>query len=251
MPDQGAWTQRASLVLLLTTGAFWFVRMEQLQELFYADGRHKLLVVLQGMDTAGKGGAIRRAFEGMNPSGVRVAAFKAPSTTELAHDFLWRVHAQVPANGQVVIFDRSHYEDVLIVKVHGLVPEARLRARYDHIRNFEQMLADEGTTIVKFFLHISRDEQRQRFQERYDDPRKRWKFSLGDLEERKRWDDYMHAYEDALAKTSTAAAPWFVVPADRKWFRDLAVATILADTLARLDPQYPPVPDLPADLVIE
>jgi PPK2 family polyphosphate:nucleotide phosphotransferase len=225
-------------------------RLDELQDRFYADGRHKLLVVLQGMDTSGKGGAIRRAFEGMNPSGVRVAAFKAPSSTELAHDFLWRVHAQVPANGQVVIFDRSHYEDVLIVKVHGLVPAARLEARYDHIRNFEQMLADEGTTIVKFFLHISADEQQERLEARLANPAKHWKFHPADLAERQHWDAYQAAFEEAVRRTATETAPWYVVPANRKWHRDLVVCRALVETLEALDPRYPEPDFDPATIVV-
>jgi PPK2 family polyphosphate:nucleotide phosphotransferase len=225
-------------------------RLDELQELFYADGRHKVLVVLQGMDTAGKGGAIRRAFEGMNPSGVRVAAFKAPSATELAHDFLWRVHAQVPANGQVVIFDRSHYEDVLIVKVHGLVPEDRLQARYTHIRNFEQMLVDEGTAVVKFLLHISPGEQRERLEARLADPAKHWKFNPADLAERELWDAYQDAFDEAVRKTATEAAPWYVVPSDKKWHRDLVICRTLVATLESLDLEYPKVDFDPAAVVV-
>jgi PPK2 family polyphosphate:nucleotide phosphotransferase len=225
-------------------------RLDELQELFYADGRHKLLVVIQGMDTSGKGGAIRRAFEGMNPSGVRVAAFKAPSSTELAHDFLWRVHAEAPANGQVVIFDRSHYEDVLIVKVHGLVPEDRLAARYDHIRNFEQMLADEGTTIVKFFLHISSDEQKQRLEARLANPAKHWKFNPADLSERKHWDAYHAAFEEAVQRTATKSAPWYVVPANKKWHRDLVICRALVKTLESLDLSYPEPDFDPSTIVV-
>ncbi|HMG42156.1 MAG TPA: polyphosphate kinase 2 family protein [Acidimicrobiales bacterium] len=218
-------------------------RLDSLQERLYADGHHKLLVVLQGMDTAGKGGTIRRVFEGVNPSGVRVAAFKAPSEVELAHDFLWRIHPEVPRNGELVIFDRSHYEDVLIVRVRELVPEERWRARYRHIREFEQMLVDEGTTIVKFFLHISRDEQAERLQARLDDPQKHWKFRLSDLAERKLWDDYQVAFEDAIKETSTPSAPWVIVPANRKWYRDVVVCRTLVETLEKLDLEYPPSPD--------
>lgn len=225
-------------------------RLDGLQELFYADGRHKLLVVLQGMDTSGKGGAIRRAFEGLNPSGVRVAAFKAPTSTELAHDFLWRVHAQVPANGQVVIFDRSHYEDVLIVKVHGLVAEDRLAARYDHIRNFERMLVDEGTTIVKFFLHISSDEQLERLEARLADPAKHWKFNPGDLAERRHWDAYQEAIEQAVQRTATKSAPWYVVPANKKWHRDLVICRTLVATLESLDLRYPEPDFDPSTIVV-
>ena len=218
-------------------------RLDELQETFYADGRYKLLVVLQGMDTSGKGGAIRKVFEGVDPSGVGVTAFKAPTEPELDHDFLWRIHPQVPGNGHITIFDRSHYEDVLIVAVHGLVPEARWKARLDHIRHFEQMLADEGTVIRKFFLHISKDEQASRLQARLDKPDKHWKFRLGDLAEREHWDDYQHAYERAIRHTATPDAPWYVVPADKKWHRDLVICRTLVETLEGLDLRYPPSPD--------
>jgi PPK2 family polyphosphate:nucleotide phosphotransferase len=226
-------------------------RMEDLQRKLYADGRHKLLVVLQGMDTSGKGGAIRKAFEALNPTGVHVASFKAPTEPELTHDFLWRVHQHVPGDGMISIFDRSHYEDVLIVRVRGLVPEQRWKARYGHIREFEQMLVDEGTTIRKFFLHISKQEQAERLQARIDDPTKRWKFRVADLAERKLWDDYQHAYEEAIRQTATPDAPWIVVPADRKWHRDLVIARTIVGTLEGLDLRYPePEEDL-SGIVVE
>jgi PPK2 family polyphosphate:nucleotide phosphotransferase len=174
-----------------------------------------------------------------NPQGCRVTSFKVPSADELAHDYLWRVHRAVPGSGEIGIFNRSHYEDVLVVRVHDIVPRDRWERRYDQINAFEQILVEEGTTIVKFFLFIDRDEQRERFQARLDDPAKRWKFRLGDLDERKHWDAYIAAYEDALSRCSTTAAPWYAIPANRKWFRNLAVAEILADTLAELDPRYP------------
>ncbi|HEY8524498.1 MAG TPA: polyphosphate kinase 2 family protein [Acidimicrobiales bacterium] len=214
-------------------------RLDELQQLLYADGRHRLLVVLQGIDTAGKGGAIKRVFRGMNPSGVRVTSFKAPTGPELAHDFLWRVHPHVPGDGEVALFDRSHYEDVLIVRVHDLVPKARWKARYEHIRAFEQMLVDEGTTIRKFFLHISKDEQRKRLEARLRDPRKRWKFRREDLDERSYWDAYQAAYEEMIQRTATPDAPWYVVPSDRKWHRDLVICRALVDTLERLDLSFP------------
>jgi PPK2 family polyphosphate:nucleotide phosphotransferase len=226
-------------------------KLDDLQEKLYANGRHRVLVVLQGMDTAGKGGTIRRVFEGVNPSGVRVAAFKAPTEPELAHDFLWRIHPQVPGNGEIVIFDRSHYEDVLIVRVRELVPPKRWKARYRHIRDFERMLADEGTAICKFFLHISKDEQGERLQARLDNPHKHWKFRLSDLEERKRWDDYQEAYEAAIQQTSARQAPWYVVPADHKWYRDLVVCRTLVKTLEALELDYPPSPDDLSDAVVE
>jgi PPK2 family polyphosphate:nucleotide phosphotransferase len=226
-------------------------RLDKLQEKFYADGRHKLLVVLQGMDTSGKGGAIRKAFEGLNPAGVRVASFKAPTEPELAHDFLWRVHPHTPANGQMSIFDRSHYEDVLIARVRDLVPARQWKARYDHIRAFEQMLADEGTVIRKFFLHISAEAQAARLQARIDDPTKHWKFRSTDLAERALWDDYQVAYEQAIRRTATKDAPWIVVPADRKWHRDLVICRTIVETLEGLDLRYPePEEDL-SGIVVE
>jgi PPK2 family polyphosphate:nucleotide phosphotransferase len=219
-------------------------RLGELQELFAANASHRLLIVLQAMDTGGKDGTIRNVFRGVNPVGVSVASFKVPSDAELARDYLWRVHREVPHDGQVTIFNRSHYEDVLIVRVHGLVDAERWRRRYDHINAFEQMLADEGTTILKFFLHISKDEQRERLQARLDDPHKRWKFRRGDLDERTRWDDYMRAYEEALSETSTEWAPWHVVPADRKWYRDLVVSSVIVDALEALDMDWPEPEDL-------
>ena len=215
-------------------------RLEHLQEILFAEGRHKVLVVLQAMDTGGKDGVIRHVFDGVNPQGVKVAAFKRPTPVELAHDYLWRVHAHTPGSGEITIFNRSHYEDVLAVRVHGLVPEETWSRRYDHINAFERMLADEGTTILKFFLHISREEQRERLQARLDDPEKHWKFSLGDLDERKRWDDYTAAYEAAISRTSTSWAPWFVVPADRKWYRNLVIGAALVEALEGLGMDYPP-----------
>ena len=226
-------------------------RLADLQDRFWAEAKRSILVVLQGIDAAGKDGTINKVMEAFNPQGCPVTSFKVPSTEELAHDYLWRVHQKVPRKGEIGIFNRSHYEDVLVVRVHDLVPRKVWSARYDQINDFERILADNGTTIVKFFLAIDKDEQRQRFQARFDDPTKRWKFSMGDLEERKLWDDYQAAFDDALSKTSTARAPWYVIPANRKWFRNLAVATILADTMAGLRPAYPPVADdVPADLVI-
>jgi PPK2 family polyphosphate:nucleotide phosphotransferase len=214
-------------------------RLDALQEALYAQGRHRLLVVLQAMDAGGKDGVIRSVFEGVNPQGVRVHCFKQPTSVELAHDFLWRVHPHVPGNGEIAIFNRSHYEDVIVARVQKLVPKAQWRARYRHIVEFERMLADEGTVIRKFFLHISGAEQRERLQERIDDPKKRWKFQAGDLHERARWGDYMAAYSDALRATSTDFAPWYVVPADRNWYRDLIVAEVLVDTLSTLDLRLP------------
>ena len=227
-------------------------RLADLQDRLWAEAKQSVLVVLQGIDAAGKDGTINKVMEAFNPQGCPVTSFKVPSAEELAHDYLWRIHQKVPRKGEIGIFNRSHYEDVLVVRVHDFVPRRVWSARYDQINDFERILADNGTTIVKFFLAIDRDEQRKRFQARYDDPTKRWKFSMGDLEERKLWDAYQAAFDDALSKTSTAHAPWYVIPANRKWFRNLAVATILADTIAGLKPTYPPVADdVPADLVID
>lgn len=214
-------------------------RLEALQELLYAEGKHKVLIVLQGIDTSGKDGTIRHVFEGVNPQGVRVASFKAPTPPELAHDYLWRIHQQTPARGEIVIFNRSHYEDVLVVRVHNLVPPQVWQRRYDQINAFEQQLAEEGTTILKFFLHISKDEQKLRLQERLDKPEKRWKFSIGDLAERKLWNDYQAAYEAVLEKTSTAHAPWYIVPANRKWYRNLVISHVIINALEGLDMRYP------------
>jgi PPK2 family polyphosphate:nucleotide phosphotransferase len=213
--------------------------LESLQELLFAEGKHKVLIVLQGMDTSGKDGVIRRVFEGVNPQGVRVASFKVPTAPELARDYLWRIHQQVPARGEMVIFNRSHYEDVLVVRVHNLVPDEQWQRRYDQINAFERLLAEEGTTILKFFLHIDLEEQRERLLARLDEPDKNWKFNPGDLEERKLWGKYQKAYEDVLSQTSQDYAPWIIVPANRKWYRDLVISAILVDTLKDLNMEYP------------
>jgi PPK2 family polyphosphate:nucleotide phosphotransferase len=226
-------------------------RLTVLQERLWAEHRQRLLIVLQGMDASGKDGTIKHVMSGLHPLGCRVVGFGVPSATELAHDYLWRVHEVVPGDGEVAIFNRSHYEDVLVVRVHDLVPKERWSKRYDQINAFETLLADEGTTILKFFLHISLDEQLERFKERYDDPTTRWKFKVGDLEERKHWDDYMTSYSEALSRCSTADAPWFAIPSDKKWFRNLAIAEIVADELENMNPKYPVRDDLPKDLVIE
>jgi PPK2 family polyphosphate:nucleotide phosphotransferase len=226
-------------------------RLEALQELMYAESKHKLLIVLQAMDTGGKDGTIRHVFEGVNPQGVKVASFKQPSREELAHDYLWRIHKQTPASGQITIFNRSHYEDVLVVRVHNLVPADTWPRRYAQINAFEQMLAEEGTTILKFFLHIDLNEQKERLQARLDEPEKRWKFSTGDLAERKLWLDYIRAYEDALSKTSTDWAPWYVIPGNRKWYRNLLISKIIIDKLESLEMRYPQAEEGLDDIVIE
>jgi len=210
-----------------------------LQRLLYAEQKQKILIILQAMDGGGKDGTIRSIFQGVNPQGVRVAGFKVPTPEEIGHDYLWRIHKQTPKNGEIVIFNRSHYEDVLVVRVHQLVPEEAWRKRYEHIRNFENILADEGTTILKFFLHISKKEQKERFIERIEISEKQWKFNPKDIDERKLWDDYMQAYEDALIKTSTARAPWYVIPANRNWYRDYVIIKIITETLKKLKMTYP------------
>ena len=225
--------------------------LASLQDRLWAESKHAVLVVLQGIDAAGKDGTINKVMEAFNPQGCPVSSFKVPTPEELAHDYLWRVHQRVPKHGEVGIFNRSHYEDVLVVRVHDLVPKSVWSKRFDQINDFERLLTASGTTIVKFFLTIDREEQRARFQARYDDPTRRWKFSMGDLSERKLWDEYQVAFDDVLSKTSTAEAPWYVIPANKKWFRNLAVASILAETMEGLKPAYPPEPDLPKDLVIE
>jgi PPK2 family polyphosphate:nucleotide phosphotransferase len=222
----------------------------ELQTRLFAESERALLVVLQAMDAGGKDGLIRTVLTGINPAGVRVTSFGVPSDTELAHDYLWRIHPACPARGQIGVFNRSHYEDVLVVRVKELVPEERWRRRYEHIRAFERLLVDEGTAIVKLFLNISKEEQRERFQDRVDSPDERWKFRLGDLDDRARWPQYMAAYREALAETSTDDAPWYVVPGDRKWVRNLAAAHILHDALERLDPRYPAPEDGIEGLVI-
>ncbi|MEI7593456.1 MAG: polyphosphate kinase 2 family protein [Actinomycetes bacterium] len=226
-------------------------RLFDLQQLLYADNSRKVLVVLQGMDTSGKDGTIKHVFKMVNPLGVKVANFKRPNDVELEHDYLWRVHHNVPRSGEITIFNRSHYEDVLVVRVHDLVPKHTWERRFAHIRNFESMLADEGTVILKFFLHISREEQGKRLQERLDNPAKHWKFEHGDIEERRYWDQYTTAYQDAISRTSTSDAPWYVIPADKKWYRNLLISTVLVETLESLNLSYPaPKTDL-ADIVIE
>ncbi|MEE8601001.1 PPK2 family polyphosphate kinase [Euzebya tangerina] len=226
-------------------------RLEALQEKMYAEGERRLLVVLQATDTAGKDSTIRHVFDGTNPQGVKVASFKRPTEAELARDYLWRVHAHVPADGQITIFNRSHYEDVLVVRVHDLVPQARWSRRYGHIADFERLLADEGTHIIKIFLHLSKGEQAERLQERLDDPEKHWKFSIGDLAERKRWVDYQAAFTEMIRRTDADHAPWFVVPADRKWYRNLVISGILIHEMESWEMEWPEAEEGLEDVVIE
>jgi PPK2 family polyphosphate:nucleotide phosphotransferase len=214
-------------------------RLDGLQRRLWAESERGLLMVLQAIDTGGKDGTIRHVFKGVNPQGVKVHSFGVPTPEESSHDFLWRAHQKTPAAGSIAIFNRSHYEDVLVVRVKGLTPEERWRKRYHHIVEFERMLADEGTTIVKIFLHISKEEQRRRLQSRLNHPDKRWKFSAGDLDDRRLWPSYMDAFEEAITSTSTEYAPWYVVPADHKWHRNLVVSGILVDTLEAMDPHFP------------
>lgn len=220
-------------------------RIDELQYLMYAEHRRALLVVLQGIDASGKDGTIRHVMTGFNPQGCRVTPFKAPTPEELAHDFLWRIHHAVPGKGDVAIFNRSHYEDVLVVRVHELVPAPVWKRRYDQINDFERYLAENDVVIVKFFLHISKDEQKRRLERRLEDSTRQWKVALSDFEERKRWKDYQRAYDDAITRCNTKEAPWYVVPADKKWFRNLAVSQVLVETLEALDMHFPkPTVDL-------
>jgi len=227
------------------------LELDGLQQLFYADRRYKLLVVLQGIDTSGKDGTIRAVFGEMSPLGVQTAAWKAPTDIERAHDFLWRIHARMPGAGETVLFNRSHYEDVLVPVVAGSITPEETRRRYAHINAFERLLTDSGTVIVKFMLHISKDEQRERLQARLDDPTKRWKFAIDDLEVRRHWDAYQRAYADAVAATGTPWAPWHVVPADSKTQRNLMVATVMKKTLTGLGLRYPPGDPALAKLRVE
>jgi PPK2 family polyphosphate:nucleotide phosphotransferase len=226
-------------------------RLGALQDRLWAEGSRSLLVVLQAMDAAGKDGTVKHVFAGTNPMAMRTVAYKAPTEEEAGHDFLWRVHRNTPRAGEIGVFNRSHYEDVLIARVQKLVGEPVWRARYRAIRGFEQTLTEAGTTVVKIYLHISRNEQAERFRARLDDPTKRWKFRPEDLDVRKQWDEYMDAYTEAMAETGTDDCPWYVVPADRKWYRNWAVSRILVETLERLDPRYPPEPPGLDRVVIE
>jgi PPK2 family polyphosphate:nucleotide phosphotransferase len=233
--DQGKEKAKAITVQLIG-------RLGELQQRLYANNDRAVLIVLQGMDTSGKDGTIRHVMSGVNPQGCKVVSFKAPSSEELDHDFLWRVHQKAPSKGQIGIFNRSHYEDVLITRVHGWVSDKVVTQRFNQIQEFEELLYESGTTILKFFLHISKNEQKERLEERIRDPEKRWKFNEGDLEERKLWKKYMHAFEAMLAATSTDHAPWYIVPANRKWYRNLVVADRVVDALENMKLKTPPAP---------
>jgi PPK2 family polyphosphate:nucleotide phosphotransferase len=214
-------------------------KLDALQEILYAEHQRKVLVILQAMDTAGKDGTIRRVFEGVNPQGVRVARFNEPTAPELDHDYLWRAHREVPGRGELAVFNRSYYEDVLIVRVHEMVPRDTWKRRFSQINDFERMLTEEGTTLIKFFLHIDQKEQKKRLQQRLDDPLKRWKFDPADLAERELWNEYMLAYEEALSRTSTAWAPWRIIASNHNWYRNFMVARAIVETLEGLDLRYP------------
>lgn len=227
------------------------VEMALMAKRLYAENQRSILLVLQGMDTAGKDGTIRSVMKGMNPTSCQVTSFKRPSAEELDHDFLWRCHKAAPRRGNIGIFNRSHYEDVLIVRVHSLVPESQWATRYDSINEFEKLLTDNGTTIIKCFLHISKETQRERLQERVDVPEKHWKFNPADLDERKLWSDYQSAYADALAECNTKHAPWYIIPSDKKWYRNLVISQLLKKVLTDLDPQFPEAQDDFRGLVVE
>jgi PPK2 family polyphosphate:nucleotide phosphotransferase len=212
----------------------------RLQRMLFAERRHRLLVILQGLDGSGKDGTVRNVFSGIDPHGLRVVSFKSPTPHELDRDFLWRIHREVPSCGEMVVFNRSHYEDIVAVKVKNLAPRTVWEKRFDHVVNFERLLMDEGTTILKFFLHISRDEQRRRLQARLENPDKHWKFHPDDIADSKRWPEFTEAYEEVIARTGTEGAPWFIIPGNRKWYRNVAVATIVRDALAKLELKFPP-----------
>ena len=227
------------------------VRMAELQELMFAEGKHSLLIILQAMDAGGKDSTIRHVMEAFNPQGCHVVGFGVPTDLERDHDFLWRIHPHTPPAGNVTIFNRSHYEDVLIVRVNKLVPKKVWQARYDHINNFEKMLVDSGVTVLKFYLHISKDEQKERFQERLDRVDKNWKFNPGDLKTRAQWDDYMAAFEDVFEQCNHPWAPWYIVPANRKWYRNLVISTAIIKAMEKMEMKYPPAPKGLKDIVIE
>ena len=218
-------------------------RMAELQETMFAQGKHSMLIVLQAMDAGGKDSTIRHVMDGFNPQGCHVVGFGVPTELERDHDFLWRIHPHTPPRGHVTIFNRSHYEDVLVVRVNELVPKSVWQARYDHINAFEKLLSDSGVTILKFYLHISKDEQKERFQERLDRKEKNWKFNPGDLKTREQWDDYMAAFEDVFARCNHPWAPWYIVPANRKWYRNWVVSSAIVSTMEKMGLEYPPAPE--------
>ena len=225
-------------------------RLEDLQERLYAEAQRSILIVFQAIDTGGKDGIVKHLFRSFNPNGSELWSFKQPTRVELAHDFLWRIHSRTPERGTIAVFNRSHYEDVIVTRVHGLIDEAEWERRCDHIVNFERLLIDSGTTVLKFFLHISKAEQKRRLQARLDNPDKHWKFAEGDLAERERWDDYQETFERVINRTSTPDAPWYAIPADHKWYRNIAVSRIVVEALERMNPQYPSVDFDPSTIMI-
>lgn len=225
--------------------------VQKLQKVLYAQNKHRVLVIIQAMDTGGKDGVVKNVFSKVDPQGITVNAFKKPSELDLAHDFLWRVHPHVPSNGQIAVFNRSHYEDIIAVRVKDLRPNEVWKRRYRHIVEFERMLVEEGTTILKIFLHISKEEQKERLEARLENPDKQWKFNPDDLADRARWGEFMNAYTDLVERTTTDEAPWHIIPADRKWYRNLCVAKLFIDTLERLDMKYPQPEWDPADMIVE
>ncbi|RME98855.1 MAG: polyphosphate kinase 2 family protein [Chloroflexi bacterium] len=246
--DTGQFHNKQEAIALLAKN---IRRMAELQNVLYADGGQSLLIVLQAMDAGGKDGTIRKIMSGVNPQGVRVTSFKKPTEEELSHDFLWRVHKAAPARGMIGIFNRSHYEDVLVVRVHNLVPKKVWQKRYDHINHFEKLLTDNGVTVLKFYLHISKEEQAERLQERLDRPEKNWKFNPGDLKERALWDDYMEAFEVAFEKCSPKNAPWYIVPANKKWYRNLVISEKIVEALEKMNLKYPEPAEGLDNIVIE
>jgi PPK2 family polyphosphate:nucleotide phosphotransferase len=244
---QGDWTKESAKLRLEENS----VALTELAYRLYAEDRRSVLLVLQGMDTSGKDGTIRAVTAGINPMSFDITSFKQPSTEELDHDYLWRIHRATPNYGQIGIFNRSHYEDVLVVRVHDLAPKSVWKHRYEQINHFERMLTENRVALIKCFLHISKDEQKERLEARLDDPTKRWKFSRGDLAERKYWDAYQEAYEDVLSKCNTEYAPWHIVPADRKWYRNLVISNLLRKTLEEMDPQFPPEEPGLDEIVVE
>ncbi|MEX2168791.1 MAG: polyphosphate kinase 2 family protein [Pirellulales bacterium] len=244
---EGDWTKDSAAVQIEAN----VTATRELAYRLYAEDRRSVLLVLQGMDTAGKDGTIRTVMTGINPQSFQVVPFKQPGPVELDHDFLWRIHLNTPRRGNIGIFNRSHYEDVLVVRVHNLVPKSEWETRYERINEFENLLVESGMVLIKCFLHISKEEQRERLQARLDDPAKRWKFSLNDIAERRLWDDYQRAYQDALTRCNTSYAPWHVIPSDRKWYRNLVVSQLFRETLEKMDPQIPPANPALEGVVVE
>lgn len=250
-PDDKSWAPSAQRHLCERKLDKLRDEIQALQKVLYAQGKHRILIILQAMDTGGKDGCVKHVFSRVDPQGIHVQAFKKPTEDDLAHDFLWRVHPHVPGNGQIVIFNRSHYEDILAVRVKKLRPDEVWKKRYRHIIDFEKMLFDEGTTILKFFLNISLEEQKERLESRLRQPEKHWKMNPDDLQDRARWGEFMAAYDELLSKTSTAYAPWYVIPGNRKWYRNVVVAQLVVDRLRKLQMEYPKPTWDPGSIVIK